>query len=154
MAFATTIYPAKVGLKTLLAAHFADVSWTTNIPAVRWGGPTDNEDFPTGGEVIYFGDTETSEDEHITLGMTRVDEHFSLPLVIDVRRDGDDEQGTEARAWTIYAGVINALRSDPTLGAAINRVEGYRKRPQSVPLAEQWLFRITVEIDCVGLAYY
>jgi hypothetical protein len=91
---ASTVPAAKAALLALLQAH----SFPVQNPVVQWGGPTEAEDFPKRGELIYFGETEIS-DENVTLGAVRYDETYNLRVVIEVRLPGDKEQAAEVRAW-------------------------------------------------------
>ena len=146
---ATTIYPAKVAVLAMLEAH----SWPVSTPHITWGAPTESEDVPRGGEMIYLREVEVTDD-FVTLGASRLDESFALPVVIDVIRYGDDEQQTEARAWVLRDEIIGLLRGDPTLGGAINRISGFRVRPTNFPGPQTWRTQIVVEAACVGLEYF
>ena len=68
----------KNALYALLQAH----TWPGTQPTVRWGGPTESEDFGqnTGGvvELIYFRDTRDITDDYTVLGAARIDEEFEL----------------------------------------------------------------------------
>lgn len=141
----STVPAAKAALKGLMEAW----SWPGDPPLIMWGQPTEIEDFPQGGEVIYFGDTEIT-DEQITLGRTRLDESYNLRIVIDVTMHGDDEQAVEQRGWELYSSLVMLLEGSPDLGGAINRIEGRTTRQTNVPMPQQWLCRITVDQACVG----
>lgn len=145
---AGSVYLAKVALKALLEAH----TWTGGTPSIAWGSPTENEDVTL--ESIYFGGTEIT-DEFRTLGMTRTDENYSLLVVIDVRQYGDDEQATEARAWSLHDQLLTLLRANNTLGGTVNRITGYRVRQGNpVPSPSQWRSQILVDVAVVGFITY
>ena len=143
------IVQAKAAVKALLEAN----RWPVTSPVIRWGGPTESEDFPRGGELIYFADSdfETSDDS-LRLGRTAYDEAFTIRIVIDVRRLGDDEQGTEARAWQLYDAVAALLdnNANRTLSGTVNRLAGRTVRQTNIPLPQEWLARITVEQNAVA----
>jgi hypothetical protein len=145
---ATTIYPAKVALKAALIAN----TWPTTTPQISWGEPTRAEDVSPNGELIFLADVEVSDD-FLTLGHSRLDETFALRVVIDVWKQGHDEQATEARAWVLRDEVVDLLRANPTLGGAINRITGFRARPASVPHSNGWRYQIVLDALCVGLEF-
>lgn len=144
----STVPAAKAALKALLEAR----TWDAATPKIRWGGPTETEDFPKGGEVIYFGDTEI-QDNNQTLGATRYDETYNLRLVIDVKAYGDDEQRTEQRGWDLYGEVIELLDANRELGGVLSRMTDRTVRQTNVPLPSEWLARIVVDQGCVGLVF-
>lgn len=146
---ASTIPAAKAALKVLLEAH----TWPVATPDIRWGGPTETEDFPQGGELIYFGDTEMEiPSESLRLGRTSFEENYDLRVVIDVRQLGDDEQAAEQRAWDLYGAVAAVLddNANRTLTATVNRLTGRSVRQTNIPLPQDWLARITVDQGVVG----
>jgi hypothetical protein len=145
---ASTVPAAKAALLALLQAH----SFPVQNPVVQWGGPTEAEDFPKRGELIYFGETEIS-DENVTLGAVRYDETYNLRVVIEVRLPGDKEQAAEVRAWDIYAELQKVLDQNRTLSTTINRLTDRTVRQSNVPLPKEWLARIVVDQGCVGLVY-
>jgi hypothetical protein len=145
---ACTIPAAKAALQALLIAH----TWPTSAPVITWGGPTQAEDFPQGGELIYFGDTEM-QDESPTLGQTRIDEEFSVRIIIDVQQWGDNEQATEQRAWDLYSEVVSVVNANRTLSGTVQRTTERTVRQTNLPTPEQWLSRIVVEQGCVGMVF-
>lgn len=145
---ASTVPAAKAALLTLLQAR----TFPVQNPVVQWGGPTEAEDFPKRGELIYFGEVEIS-DENQTLGATRYDETYNLRVVIEVRLPGDKEQVAEQRAWDLYAEVQSVLNANRTLSGAINRLTDRTVRQANVPLPQEWLSRIVVDQGCVGLVF-
>lgn len=144
----STVPAAKASLLALMEAW----TWPATQPAIRWGGPTETEDFPRGGELIYFGDTEIT-DEAVTLGDTRIDETYNLRVVIDVALDGDNEQAAEQRAWDLYASLVSLLNQHRTFDGAINRLVGRTVRQTNVPMPQKWLARIIVDQACVGMVF-
>lgn len=148
MPYATTVYPAKVALKGLLEAH----TFPDTAPTISWGQPTEPEDITY--DMIYLGPTEVPENQYVTLGGARTDETYSIHVLVDVYRYGDDEQATEARAWELLNGVISVIATEKTLGGTVNRVTGFRFRQVNpVPSAQNWRSQILIEVAVVGLVF-
>lgn len=148
MAYATTIYPAKAALKSLLEQH----TFPDTAPTITWGAPTETEDITY--DMIYLGPTndQPAEDEFVSLGGGRVDETYRLSLIVDVYRFGDDEQATEQRAWQLHDGVLSVLCANPTIGGTVNRVNSFRVRQSNpVPSPQHWRSQILIEAAVVGL---
>jgi hypothetical protein len=144
----TTVHPAKVNLKALLEAW----AWPDGAPSIAWGSPTENEDVTS--DALYFSDIQSDDDFRI-LGGDRVDESYRLPVVIDVRRYGDDEQATEKRAWDLHDQILTLLHANKTLGGAINHIRGFVVRQGNpVPSPQQWRAVIVIEVGCVGFINY
>lgn len=145
----SSVPTAKAALQALLEAW----PWPAGRnPSVQWGGPTKIEEFPKTGELIYFGDT-TIDDTAPTLGETRRDEDYSLRVVIEVRRGGNNEQATETRAWELYSQVITLLDQNRTLSGTVNRMTDRTARQTNLPLPTDWLCRIVIDQGVVGLVY-
>jgi hypothetical protein len=146
VAYATTVYPAKVAIKAALEAHV----FPGSVPTISWGQPTEPEDVSY--DAIYMGPTEVPEDQFLVLGATRLDERYRLSILVDVRQYGDDEQATEARAWELANAVMSVLTADLTVYGTVHRTEGYRFRQSNpVPTPTQWRSQILIEAQLVGL---
>jgi hypothetical protein len=144
---ATVIYPAK---KALFEALVACDCWGDHDPAVLWGEPVDAAVFPRGLEAVYMGDPLNLADDFTTIGAHRLDERFSLPVVVDVIRPGDDEKGAECRAWELRDAVIDVVRSDLTLGSTISHITGFRVQAFTDADPKGWRKRIRIDVACVG----
>mgnify|MGYP000468076575 CR=1 FL=1 len=81
---------------------------------IGWSAPTEAEDLPRGGEMVYLGDV-TQTGEWRVLGAGRRDEEYTVGLTVWVQQDGDDMQATEERSWLILDEVSGAIYTDPTL---------------------------------------
>ncbi len=138
---ASAVPAAKTTIKTLLTAH----TWPVSTPDIRWGQPTEGEDWPAGGEVIYMGDTRPATDQFVVLGANRLDEAFVIPVVADVRQYGDDEEATEKRAWVLRDEIVAVLQANPTLGGTVNRLTGFTRTPGNLPSPQQWRTQILIE---------
>lgn len=148
MAYATTVYPAKVAILTALQAY----TFPGGAPEIRWGAPTEREDISFDG--IYLGPTEVPEDQFLVLGAGRLDEAYRLSILVDVRQYGDDEQATEARAWDLANAVMDVLTSDLTVSGTVHRTTGYRFRQSNpVPSPSMWQSQILIEAQLVGLVH-
>jgi hypothetical protein len=148
MAYATTVYPAKVALKALLAAH----TFPSDAPTINWGAPTESEDVTY--DAIYLGPTEVPEDQFTTLGHGRTDEDYRITVFVDVYKYGDDEQATEARAWELFNGTLTVLAANPTLSGTVSRMPGFRFRQVNpIPSADIWRSQIQIDIAVVGLVF-
>lgn len=155
---ASTVPAAKAAIRVLIETN----TWPGVAPAFRWGAPTEGEDVPKTGELVYFDGTEVAEDESV-MGATRIDESYSVRIVIEVRLEGDDEFAAEARSWDLYDSLRHALKQLPQgmlldqpgvmqvrLAAGGNR----RVRQANAPSApQQWISRIVVDQDCDGSVY-
>ena len=140
-----TVPDAKAALLALLQA----VAWPgTPVPEVRYGQPTEGEDQPFGGEMVFLGETR-GVSEPPGLGPRR-DETFNLRFVIDVRHDGDDEQTTENRAWELLEAAENAVWANPSLSGAVNRVTRVECNQVNVPEPQAWRTQIVTDVSVVA----
>jgi hypothetical protein len=145
----STVPNAKAALLALMQAWV----WPGNQPSIRWGGPTEGEDFPPGGELIYFGDTEATNDNY-RLGVTAWDEAYSLRIIIDVIAYGDIEQGPEERCWELYGHLVQILMGNKTLSGTVSYLDAEQPRAvrqTNVPLPNQWLSRLIVDQPYVAV---
>ena len=62
-----------------------------------------------------------------------IEERYTLEVVIDVFRGGDQAQTAYERAWALLAGVCSLVRTDPSLGSRV--VEA---RPGQVTTTSEW----------------
>ena len=144
-----TVPDAKAALLALLNA----VTWPgTPQPEIKYGQPTEGEDAPFGGEMIFLGETRGTSTPP---GMgSRRDETFNLRFVIDVRHEGDDEQTTENRAWELLEAAENAVWADTTIGGTVNRVTGVETTQVNVPEPQAWRSQIVADVACVAAPVY
>lgn len=145
-AYATTIYPAKLALHTMLDGH----TWTAPAPTVTWGEPTENTDRRM--SAVYQLVADVDEIPYPGLGSVGNDEEYALRVVCDVRQWGDNEQATEERCWQLVNEVLTLVRGDYTLGGSVNPgIQGYDVTPQTDPTTpKQWRARVMVTINIVG----
>lgn len=145
---ATRVVDAKVALLALLNA----VAWPGSPPEIKYGQPTEGEDLPFGGEMLFLGETRATAAPP-GLGVRR-DETFNLRFVIDVRREGDDEQATEARAWELLEAAEAAIWAAPTIGGTVNRVTGVETVQVNAPEPQAWRTQLVVDVACVAAPVY
>ncbi len=150
---ASSVPAVKAALKALIEAN----TWPTAAPTFSWGAPTETEDMPRTGELVYFDGVDMTED-HVVLGGSRGDETYSLRIVIETRLEGDDEQATEARGWELYDSLRSMLNEHRNLietpGTLVVRLEDRRVRQaNAVGGPDQWLSRIVVDQEVVGLVF-
>lgn len=143
-----TVPDAKSALLALLGA----VTWPAPAPEVRYGQPTEGEDAPFGGEVVFLAETRGTA-EPPGLGNRR-DETYTLRFVIDVRRDGDDEQTVENRAWDLLEAAENAVWANPTIGGTVNRVQRIEASQVNVPEPQAWRTQIITDVTVVAAPIY
>jgi hypothetical protein len=134
--------------KAALVALLQGVAWPGVDPEVRYGQPTEGEDQPFGGEMVFLGETRGAS-EPPGLGSRR-DETYNLRFVIDVRQDGDDEQATENRAWELLEAAENAIWAAPTIGGTVNRVTRIETAQVNVPEPQAWRTQIVTDVAVVA----
>lgn len=83
---------------------------------VEWGIPA--EPHPN-REAVYIGDAQDVTREWAQIGQYRIDESYNLHVLVEVYREGTDEQGTEERMWEIVARVERAVVADLTLAGVL-----------------------------------
>jgi hypothetical protein len=147
MAYVSTIYPAKVWMLAQLTSALA-----ASGARVRWGAPTEGEDLS--GALVYMGAPLSPRDEYLVLGADRTDETYELPVVVDVRKYGDNEQATEQLAWQLMGQVVTIVDTDPRFGGAVNRTPAFTfLADNQVSGPKQWRTVIEVRFQVVGLVY-
>lgn len=149
----SSVPAAKAAIRGLIEAN----TWPGVAPVFMWGAPTESEDIPKTGEFVYFDGTDITE-ESPTLGATRVDETYSLRIVLETRLEGDDEQATETRAWDLYSSLRRLLEGNRNLieqpGELTLMLEGRRTRQaNSIGGPQQWISRIVVDQDITGYVF-
>lgn len=139
-----SVVPVKNALSVLLNAN----AWPTRSPVVRWGGPTENEDYANAKEVVYFGDVRDLEDTNQSFDV-RVDETYDLRVHIDIVIEGDDEQATETRAWELCASVRAVLYANHNLittpGTLVARLGDRTINQTNIAVPGAWIVRVTIE---------
>lgn len=149
----SSVIPTKLALMSLMQAW----AWPTSAPDVRWGGPTETEDYPRSGELVYFFDVRDLDDESPTLGATRIDERYAVRLHVDVRMDGDDEQATETRGWQLYDSLRRLLFEHHNLieapGELTVMLQGRTVNQQNIALPQAWLTRVIVDQSVLALVF-
>lgn len=149
----SSVPATKQAIKALLEGW----SWPSFTPDVRWGGPTNMDDYSQGGEMVYFAEVPEYDDTADTLGATRLREDFTVRIFIDVVHSGDDEQETDNRAWDLHGEVRRLLWQNHNLitqdGVMTVHLRDRTARQINVPLPEQWLVRIIVDQEATGYVF-
>jgi hypothetical protein len=143
---AVNTQPAKLALLALLEG----IAWPGTVdPEVKYGQPTEGEDAPFAGEMVFMADSRARAEP---VGPQRRDETIFLRFVVDVRHEGDDEQTTEARAWELAAAADAAIWADHPnpLGGVINRVTRIEMSAVNVPEPQAWRTQIVCDVECVA----
>lgn len=138
---------AKAAILMLLAARP-----TLTTVDRRWFAPTEEEDISD--NMIWLGDTNIPSDDWSELGAQRRRMTFQIEMTAAVRRYGDDPQETEQAVWALFDEIVAAIRTDPTLGGAVqqfNAVPGKQQLFAAGP--QQWEAMITAQVVCVSRAY-
>jgi hypothetical protein len=145
---ATRVVDAKVALVALLQA----VTYPGTQPEIKYGQPTEGEDAPFNGEMIFLGESRANA---APVGNNRRrDETFNLRFVVDVDHAGDDEQTTEARAWELHEAAENAVWDDPTIGGTVQRVERVETTQVNVPKPQAWRTQLVADVTVVAAPVY
>ncbi len=101
-------------------------------------------------EAVYIGDARRVSRQWAAIGQFRVDESYGLYLLVEVHREGNEEQATEERMWEIAGAVELAILEDLTL-AGILGGPGHAKpgevEPRSVPFDAGWHAMVALTID-------
>jgi hypothetical protein len=137
---AVNTQPAKLALLALLDG----LTWPgSNQPEVRYGQPTEGEDAPFAGEMIFLGESRATT---VPQFGARRDESFVLRVVVDVRHEGDDEQTTEARAWELLAAAEEALWDDGNISDTVNLIARIETAQVNVPEPQAWRTQIVADV--------
>jgi hypothetical protein len=137
---AVNTQPAKLALLALLDG----LTWPgSNQPEVRYGQPTEGEDAPVAGEMIFLGESRATT---VPQFGARRDESFVLRFVVDVRHEGDDEQTTEARAWELLAAAEEALWDDGNISDTVNLIARIETAQVNVPEPQAWRTQIVADV--------
>lgn len=140
--------PAKAALLALLNG----ITWPgTPTPEVRYGQPTEGEDAPFGGEMLFLGETRATTVPQMA---ARRDESFVLRFVVDVRHEGDDEQTTETRAWELAAAAENALWANKNLSGTVNRISRLEMTQVNAPEPQAWRSQIVADVTVEAAPVY
>lgn len=130
---------------------------TAALPSSRvtWGGPSEAEDITD--EMVYLGTVTRTVNLRgmgvpaSTQGM--FDEEYRFPVIAIGRREGDDEQAAEERAWQLVDVIETAIRADLSLDGTLRSLnaEFGDQEVSTEPLNDGWLYRASVELVCTSL---
>jgi hypothetical protein len=137
-----TIPIAKAALKGLLEAR-------AGLSGVSIGWDRSSELMPTIDRVYLF-DTIEHEREWLALGQRRIEEEYTLQVIVDTFGSGADPTATETRLWELVAEVELCVKDDfDVLAGATNWIS----KPDGtttnlVPTDDGWIASATVRILC------
>jgi hypothetical protein len=142
MATYCTIPIAKAALKALLEAR-AGLAGVT----IGWDRSAETMN---GNDRVYLFDTIEHEREWVVLGQRRIDEEYTLQVVVDTFGSGNDPTATETRLWELVAEVEQCVITDFVVVAGTNH---WISKPDGtttnlVPTDEGWIANATVRIAC------
>lgn len=119
---------------------------------IRDGQPTEREDVRR--DAFWFEPTEIPEDAWDQLGAQKRRVTFLLGFTIAVLRDGDQERATEDVVWTYLEDLMLAIKSDYSLGGAVQQVMDVTGRQvNGAASPRQWASAFTGQITCQSKAY-
>lgn len=122
---------------------------------VSWGGPSEAEDITD--EMVYLGSVRRNV-ELRGMGVPAstqgtFSEDYRFPVMAVGRREGDDEQAAETRAWALVDAIETAIRADLSLAGVLHSLhaEFGDQEVSTEPLPDGWLYRASVELVCTSL---
>lgn len=134
---------AKAALLTAFGAQ-------TGLAGVRitWGGPTEEDDLAY--EHIWLGRVVREAPEFVAIGQQKIDEDYTVEVVVQARKGGDNEQATEERLWALEAECEAAIRADLSLGGVLGQHWAEIGRAEQVnnPIPNEWVSRVTFTVRC------
>jgi len=112
-----------------------------------WAAPTKDEEYTE--EHVWLGDVSQTE-KWASLGAQKRDEDYTVEVVVQVTRPGDDEITVETRAWQLQAAVTAAVRADVTLAGVLSQwAEVVSTRMETRPAGpSSWLAKGTLLVHC------
>lgn len=141
---ASTVPAAKAAILALLIARP-----NLNTVAITWGGPTEQEDLQD--EMVYFDDPVIRRPNWGSLGNREIREEYVLTLRSQNRSVGDDQAGTETRAWALVFEIEQALRADLKLGSTLwQPLEFDEQEYRTVALSDGWYGEISIPLVCTA----
>jgi len=122
---------------------------------VQRGLPTDQ---PPERERVYIDNAVDISREWMMVGRRRLDESFTVRILVETFLDGDDQTAGEDRMWTIVAEIEQALILDLTLNGILT---GNTERPSGIkpggiedqnsfPAPDGWISHAVLRMDCAA----
>lgn len=144
MATYCTIPIAKAALKVLLEAR----AGLAGVP-IGWDR---SAELMVGTDRVYLYDTVEHNRDWIALGQRRINEDYTLQVVVDTFGSGTDPTATETRLWELVAEVELTVKEDfavlPGTTNWISKPDG--TTTNLIPTDEGWIAGATVRIACVA----
>lgn len=146
----STIPAAKAQMLTTLSA----VPGLAAVLVAR-GLPVDQ---PPARERVYIDNAVDIVRDWMMIGRKRLDESYTVRILVEVFLDGDDQQACEDRMWEIVALVELAIVGDITLNGVLNGntdrpsgvVPGGIEDQNSFAAPDGWISHAVLRIDCAA----
>lgn len=140
MASYSTIPRAKAALLALLTAR-------AGLAGVSLGWDRSAE-LQAVTDRIYLFDTIEHHRDWVVLGPRRIDEEYTLQVVVDTFGNGTDPTTTEERLWELVSEVEQAVITDIEIGDTVRQSKPDGVTSSLVPTDEGWIASATVRIVC------
>lgn len=142
MAAASTIPAAK---NALLAAIQARTALTTAGVLIERGLPVK---LPSENERIYVNNARDIEREWADLGAQRLEESYTIEVVVECYKAGDYQTETEDRLWALVYEVELAVRSDLTLAGTVRIARPDGSQEDTFATDDGWVARTITRVAC------
>ena len=115
-------------------------------------------DAPPERERVYVDNAVDISREWMMVGRRRLDESYTVRILVETFLDGNDQTTGEDRLWTIIALIEQALIVDLTLAGILS---GNTERPSGIkpggiedqnsfPAPDGWVSHAVLRIDCAA----
>jgi outer membrane receptor for monomeric catechols len=136
----STIPTAKAALKALLEAR-AGLSGVT----IGWDRSAETQQAT---DRIYLFDTIDHSRDWVVLGPRRIDEEYTLQVVVSTFGSGTEPTATETRLWELVSEVELAVIDNIEIGDTVRQSKPDGTTSTLVPTDEGWIASATVRIVC------
>jgi hypothetical protein len=136
----STIPRAKAALKALLEAR-------PGLAGVTVGWDRSAETMQATDRVYLFDTIEHTRD-WVVLGPRRIDEDYTLQVVVNTFGSGDAPTTTEERLWELVSEVEQAVIANIEIGGTVRQSKPDGTTSSLVPTDEGWIASATVRIAC------
>jgi hypothetical protein len=105
---------------------------------------------PPEPERVYVDDVVDISRDWAMLGLLKVDEEYTIKVLVEVWRDGDDPVACETRLFEVVAEVEQAIVSDVTLAGVFLQwaAKPALSEQRCLPGPDGWLAFATVDVLC------
>ena len=100
-------------------------------------------------ETIFIGRVRSTETGR-ALGIDRRREVFTVEIVVTVEQPGSDAAAVEARAWTLYGEIEEAIVADPSLAGTV-LMAGFSGFTAEAYIGDETrTFEIVADLECTA----